>query len=193
MSGFVEEAPGVVRFRLYEPAECDSILAFLGRSDGWNEATFRELKHDGTYASRRQPELRSGRVLALDALAELRREFDCRMEAVVKPLVTRVWGVRLAEHSGTQVVQYRAGERYRAHADAGLDLDQRYFTVLCYLNDDFAGGHTGFPSLGYTAAPCRGTAILFPSRYFHSAEPVIAGEKLVIVSWITGPAQIRWI
>ena len=193
MSDFVEEAPGVIGFHLYEAVECNSIVAVLRRNAGWHEATLREQRHEGSFESRLQPELRSGRVLALDLAPELDCDFARRMSATVRPLVARVWGVDLPEHRGTQAVHYGAGEGYRAHFDAGLDLEDRYFTVLCYLNDDFEGGHTGFPGLGYTAAPCRGKAILFPSRYFHSAEPVVAGEKLVIVSWITGPVPIRWI
>jgi predicted 2-oxoglutarate/Fe(II)-dependent dioxygenase YbiX len=63
----------------------------------------------------------------------------------------------------------------------------RYYSLVCYLNDDFEGGSTRFPALDYAVKPQCGKAILFPSRYLHGGEPVISGQKYILISWITGP------
>jgi len=90
-------------------------------------------------------------------------------------------------------VRYEPGNYYAAHTDTGMNLLDRYFTVLCYLNDDFEGGQTSFPTLLYSAAPRRGKAVVFPSTYVHRADPVTRGEKYVIVSWMMGAPPSRWL
>ncbi len=119
--------------------------------------------------------------------------FDEKIRTIVKPVINEFWGVQLKDYSGTQAVRYRPGGRYSAHQDAAMDLEDRYFTVICYLNHDFQGGQTSFPYLSYAAVPKTGKAIVFPSKYFHCGEPLIAGVKYVIVSWIMGPVPVRWI
>jgi predicted 2-oxoglutarate/Fe(II)-dependent dioxygenase YbiX len=100
--------------------------------------------------------------------------------------------VKLVETCGTQIIRYRKGGRYVAHTDAGVDYAERYFSVVCYLNDDFTGGLTSFPSLEYSTRPQTGKAIIFPSRYFHCAEPVSSGEKFIFLTWVCGPIPITW-
>ena len=97
------------------------------------------------------------------------------------------------EVSGTQMIRYGKGGHYIPHADAGRDLPERYFTVVCYLNDDSEGGDTSFPALGATVKPKTGQAIVFPARYLHCAEPVTRGEKFVLIAWVCGPVPIDWI
>jgi predicted 2-oxoglutarate/Fe(II)-dependent dioxygenase YbiX len=100
----------------------------------------------------------------------------------------------LSECQGTQLVRYKPGGHYVPHTDAGADeFANRYFTVLCYLNQDFEGGKTSFPSLNYAATPRAGKALIFPATYLHCAEPVVRGEKLILLSWVCGPVPIRWV
>jgi predicted 2-oxoglutarate/Fe(II)-dependent dioxygenase YbiX len=120
-------------------------------------------------------------------------QFDRRVNNVVKPLISQVWNVELTDHSGTQMIRYGEGGHYLPHADAGEDLPDRYFTALLYLNDDFDGGHTSFPSLDAAVKPKTGQAIIFPARYLHCAEPVTRGEKFVLLTWVCGPVPINWI
>ena len=98
-------------------------------------------------------------------------------------------GHNLTTHEGTQLVRYAPGGHYIPHSDVGRLTMNRYYTVLCYLNDDFEGGNTQFPALDYAVRPQSGKAILFPSRYLHGGEPVTRGEKYILVSWITGTPQ----
>ena len=121
------------------------------------------------------------------------RDFSEKLGRLVRPAVKELWRVDLTRHSGTHVVRYEPGNYYAAHTDTGMNLLDRYFTVLCYLNDDFEGGQTSFPTLLYSAAPRCGKAVVFPSTYVHRADPVTRGEKYVIVSWMMGAPPSRWL
>ena len=141
-----------------------------------------------------QPKTRSASILNSSRAEEVYERFDRRINSLIKPLIKQVWQIDLEEHSGTQMIRYGKGGHYVPHSDGGRDdLAERYFTVVCYLNDDFEGGHTSFPSLGAIIRPKTGQAVIFPSRYLHCAEPVTRGEKLVLISWVCGPVPIDWI
>lgn len=193
MVKFTEEARGVFALTLYDGAACSSIVKRLRRTGGWQSAEVREGSEEAGYRSERRPDVRLANVLAPEHAPGVVRDFHARLNRVVKPLIKHVWGARLTKHSGTQIIRYGPGGHYEPHVDAGQDYRERYFTVLCYLNDDYEGGGTGFPSLNHSTAPRRGKAIIFPSLYFHRAEPVVGGEKYVVLSWVNGPSRIEWI
>jgi hypothetical protein len=193
MIDYREEAEGVIAVPLCEVSTCQSILAYVRGLDDWQSATVRVQSIEGVYDSVGQTEVRAASILSPPHLSEIFPEFDERMEATIKPLIKQFWGVDLTEHTGTQLVRYIPGGRYLAHKDAGMDFEDRYFTVVCYLNDEFEGGTTWFPHLGYRSIPQSGKTILFPANYLHSAEAVLKGEKYVVVSWVLGPVPIKWI
>lgn len=193
MVQFTEEAHGVFALKLYDHAACSSIMKLLRRTAGWQGAEVREGSEAAGYRSESRPAVRLAYVLAPGYAPGIVRNFHARLNGVVKPLIEHVWGTHLTKHSGTQIIRYGPGGHYEAHVDAGQDYQNRYFTVLCYLNDNYEGGGTGFPSLNHSTAPCRGKAIVFPSLYFHRAEPVTKGKKYVLLSWIEGPPRIEWI
>jgi prolyl 4-hydroxylase len=109
---------------------------------------------------------------------------------------------RLASISGTdvrqgeplEVLRYRVGQQYHPHLDsvAGLD-NQRQFTVLVYLTDDFEGGETHFPRLDLLVKAKRGDALLFRNcddagqpinDTLHAGLPVTKGVKVIASRWI---------
>lgn len=193
MIPYTEEAHGVFATRLYERGECREIHERLVALDGWAEARVRGKSGGGAYASFKKPVVRSAGILDSEQAADVYGGFHARMDAVIKPLVRQVWRANLRRHSRAQILRYTPGGHYAPHQDCGLDLNERYFTVVCYLNDDFEGGSTSFPSLGHTVAPRAGKAVFFPSQYVHCSEPVVSGVKFVIVSWVLGPAPVEWL
>jgi predicted 2-oxoglutarate/Fe(II)-dependent dioxygenase YbiX len=190
---YTEEAHGVFALPLLSPSQADATVAHARRLRRWATAQVRTETDDGRFDSDTDTVIRTASILESPRAGEVSRQFERRLNSRVKPLVKHLWGIELERHEEPQVVRYRSGGHYHAHTDADQDLAFRYFTVICYLNDDFQGGGTSFPSLRYVTAPRRGRAIVFPSRYIHSAEPVVAGEKYVCVSWLLGPAPARWI
>jgi hypothetical protein len=193
MIGFTEEARGIFACQLFEADFCRSVVDYLKKIDGWVAAQVLQEDELGGAASATMPDVRAASILSSFHAPGLYRDFDGQIDGVIKPFIRQVWRTDLAGHAGTQIIRYAPGGHYRPHKDAGRLMKERYFTVLCYLNGDFEGGQTQFPSLGYSAAPQAGKAILFPATYIHCAEPVIAGEKYVILTWIIGPVPIDWI
>jgi hypothetical protein len=193
MVKFKEEAAGILKLPLYERLACEVMLRQMRTHDGWEEATVRVEADEGVYDSVSQPDVRSASILYLGFFSEVMASFDEKIRTTIKPLIKNFWSVNLTEYGGTQLVRYTPGGWYETHQDAGADFEDRYFTVICYLNDNFSGGRTQFPYLSHAALPEAGKAIVFPSTYFHRAEPVLEGEKYVVVSWILGPVPIKWI
>jgi hypothetical protein len=192
MSGFVEEIKGVVSVQLYDRASCASIIKYANDNNGWAEATIGEEQGD-TYESAVRVEYRSADAYSPPYKSWIRKDFDAKAKNVIKPLVKQVWRADFKEHTDTHLVRYSPGGFYVAHADAGLDVSDRYFTVLCYLNENFKGGQTSFPLLDFEVTPLTGKAIIFPATYIHRAEPVLKGQKYILVSWLTRSDPIRWI
>jgi predicted 2-oxoglutarate/Fe(II)-dependent dioxygenase YbiX len=188
---FVENIAGVFSVPLYDSASCDAIIKYA-RSRDWSAASVGE-ERNGTHRSAVKSEYRVAQSFSPSQRSKIKREFDRKLNSLIKPFVRRVWRVNLSEHSGTHIVRYSPGGFYVTHADAGLDLMNRYFTVLCYLNEDFEGGQTSFPSLAWRITPKTGTAVIFPSTYLHRGEPVLTGQKYILVSWLTGEYPIRFL
>lgn len=186
---FTKEAGDIISLSLFQPRLCRAMIEGVRKHEGWATAKVSRRGEDGEMRSIVDPESRLASVLYSEHLTGLRRKFDRKMNETLKPLVEQLWGHKLTEHEGTQLVHYVPGGHYRAHSDVGRMTRNRYYTVLCYLNDGFEGGGTRFPSLDYRVTPRCGKAILFPSGYLHGGEPVTSGEKYVLVSWITGPVR----
>ena len=193
MTEYRRESQGLISICLHEPAECQRMVERLRRLDGWTPAEVRDVAADGRSKSLTEPEVRSTQILLPEQAADIYQPFEVALDTKVKPLVKEVWQIDLADHFGTQILRYGPADHYVPHQDTGRSFESRYFSVVCYLNDDFLGGETSFPGLGYTAKPVTGKAIVFPSHYLHGSVPVIRGEKFVIVSWLCGPVPIKWI
>ena len=61
----------------------------------------------------------------------------------------------------------------------------RVFTSIVYLNSNFTGGETTFPSKMIDVAPAAGKLVAFPcSRdYIHGVRPIKNGPRVAIPSW----------
>jgi predicted 2-oxoglutarate/Fe(II)-dependent dioxygenase YbiX len=193
MALYTREAHGVFAMPLYTSQRCSALTARVRRARQWSDAEI--VRHDhGAVQSIPDPAARAARILQGVLAAGIERDFEEKIHTVVRPLIKRIWDVNLSECQGTQLVRYKPGGHYVPHTDAGADeFANRYFTVLCYLNQDFEGGKTSFPSLNYAATPESGKAIIFPATFLHCAEPVVRGEKLILLSWVCGPVPIRWV
>lgn len=109
---------------------------------------------------------------------------------------------RIAASSGTDVhnaealyvMRYTPGQEYRPHLDALPGLkNQREWTAIAYLNDEFDGGATVFPELDISVRLGVGDLLLFRNsgadgepdlRMRHAGEPVTSGEKWIATRWI---------
>ena len=104
----------------------------------------------------------------------------------------------------SQVLHYAPGQEFKPHHDyfdpaaEGFQQEiaergQRVATFLIFLNDEFTGGETRFPTLGFNYRGRIGDAIAFASvdpdgqpnpRTLHAGLPPTSGEKWIFSQWI---------
>jgi prolyl 4-hydroxylase len=122
------------------------------------------------------------------------------LDLVTLPLLQRIaamTGLPITGTEPTSVLHYAVGEEYQPHYDfldpasPGFAAQiasngQRYATALIYLSDDFEGGETDFPKLGFRFKGRKGDALLFRNvdtsgnpnrRTLHAGLSPTLGEK----------------
>jgi prolyl 4-hydroxylase len=103
------------------------------------------------------------------------------------------------------VLHYAPGEEIREHydfVDPNISEDypaeiarngQRIVTFIIYLNDDYDGGETAFPKLGFEHKGRRGGGIYFVNalpdlspdmRMVHAGRPTTRGEKWIVTQFV---------
>lgn len=93
-----------------------------------------------------------------------------------------------------QILRYSEGGKYNQHADADhwlpdtktwVRTQDRDYSVLLYLNEEYEGGELHFPNQNFKFKPKAGMLAAFPSghKYLHAALPTLSGLRYVIVSW----------
>lgn len=111
----------------------------------------------------------------------------------------------------TKLLHYEPGQQFALHADF-LQVStpemaqevalrgQRAATLLVYLNEDFEGGETDFPRIGYRYKGRRGDALLFSNLdpagepdydTVHAGLPPSSGEKWLLSQWIRTRPVVR--
>jgi hypothetical protein len=182
------EADGVFRLRLFEPGACVRIQQGLIDAAPWRPCRI-QLAGSSVGVS---TEIRSAEEIAPAAVGQAAVEIRRALSVAVVPLAEQLarGALTLSELS---LCRYRVGGFYRVHRDVSLELPQRIFTAVLYLNDVAGGGGTDFPDLPYTAQPLAGTVLLFPSVYRHASLPIVAGEKYVAVSWLETSGPSPWL
>lgn len=193
VNSIVEEVAGIYSMTLFSPEECKQFIAEAENADQWELAKVHGGHENGNVQWVADKETRNAYMMSLSTLPSILEQFDKKVHECILPLIANKWRVHLGQHAGAQIIRYTPGGHYVAHIDSGTDLDDRHFSVVCYLNDDLAGGTTSFPTISYATTPQCGKAIIFPSEYLHQANPVISGSKYVIVTWIVGPIPVSWI
>jgi prolyl 4-hydroxylase len=117
--------------------------------------------------------------------------------------ISQVVNIPAKNAESLQVLHYGKGGKYDPHYDACEEKEKgfcdrmniggpRISTVIIYLNDDYSGGGTHFPQIGYTVKPQKGKAVLFHNvdadfkiipEALHGGQPVLDGEKWIANKW----------
>lgn len=93
-----------------------------------------------------------------------------------------------------QVLKYTPGGFYKPHQDClENDKNQRMYTCIIALTDDYEGGATVFPNLNKKYKMSKGDVLFFNTlndwgyitpRALHGGEPVTKGEKWICNVWV---------
>ena len=127
-------------------------------------------------------------------LGELGPDVVKTVTLAYRDAVIPFFGAQLDTFSAPSVLKYSPGGKYEAHSDSeywNRDMGKwiksiaRDYSLLLYVNDDYEGGSLYFPNFEMRLRPESGMLVAFPSdhRYLHAAEPLLSGERFVIVSW----------
>lgn len=100
-----------------------------------------------------------------------------------------------------QFQRYNETQEYQPHYDylntpnnrGRLISNDRVASMIVYLNDDFEGGETSFPSLDLKVPPKKGSVLYFRYDYtlpqvneltLHAGMPVTKGTKYIATCWV---------
>ena len=127
-----------------------------------------------------RPEIRNNDRVSFED-AELAAELLARVRGEVPEVLA---GMRLVgANERLRCYRYGPGQRFARHFDGAFvrdEAEQSLVSFLVYLNEDFEGGETVFPTLGRTVVPRTGMALLFQHRVLHEGAEVTRGVKYVL-------------
>lgn len=192
VSRVVRERPRVVVIeRFMSAAECRWLIQ-RGRPGLSRAMVYRGSSQAHTADTRTNTEV-AFTILNADVVLNLIRE---RMSSVTR--------APTAFFEIAKMLHYEPGQQFALHADF-LQLNtpqlvqevqvrgQRAATFLVYLNDDYAGGETDFPRIGFRFKGNSGDALLFSNvdaagapdyDTVHAGLPPTHGEKWLLSQWI---------
>ena len=118
----------------------------------------------------------------------------------IKKQISETLGLELIKGEALQGQLYEPGQYFKPHNDffSGPAYDMhckasgnRTHTLMIYLNDDYKGGGTHFPTLQKTVEPETGKALWWynmkdgkvQDQYLHEGVTVDEGKKYVVTSW----------
>ena len=130
--------------------------------------------------------------------------------SLAEDLIVQTINRTIAKASGTEpgwgepltVLRYSPGQQYHPHFDIfGVDQQARRLkTALIWLNDQFVGGETHFPTLKLKVRGAVGDMIVFDNatsdgnrddRMLHAGLPVTSGIKWMASRWIRGADYLK--
>jgi len=192
---FIEEAPMVYVGDLIDEAACQNILTEFAEEARWIQAQVTTY----TETDNGQGSIKS--IIDLDRRLARRIHF-CDLDMQSKPhthaalsvikkevatFVERELGFRTSDFGDEEIVRYPVGGKFVPHSDANKLKAYRALSIVLYLNDDYEGGKTSFPLLNYACSPKAGRVLVFNSQLLHAGDPVLSGEKFIIVLWAFYP------
>ena len=138
-----------------------------------------------------------------------RTSYSCyfkQSDPIITKIETRlnnVMGIPSSYAESMQGQRYLVGQQFKPHCDFfHTDQDywekernsggQRTWTAMIFLNEPEQGGHTDFPTLGFSIKPQVGMLLMWNNMKLdgtenhatlHAGMPVVEGVKYVITKW----------
>ena len=147
-------------------------------SDSWEPAGIAKSRYSNTSTLK---DIRDSDLKVLDF--ELQELLKKEVDPLIQKYANKM-GINISFSEGWQLVRYRSGQFFAEHVDKTEEFPRKVSAVL-YLNEDYEGGTITFTKLNHSFKPKENTLFIFPSSedFMHSADPVISGEKYVIVGF----------
>ena len=130
--------------------------------------------------------------------------FSNELTDKIQNLIAFESGIPVVNQEKISIIKYNRGGEYKTHHDffhPNTDYydsevsrgGQRTQTFLFYLNDDYHGGQTDFPTKKIMVTPKKGRVLVWKNlkddgspdyESLHAGLPVLAGIKWIAVVWI---------
>lgn len=170
--------------------QCEELVSFLTKQP----ATDALVKHVDRYSGGVKEHVDQQRITKAIELGDMLETAIKYTVMAFRDFAVPYFSADLDKFEEPTALKYEKGGKFDAHADSEHWSDQenrwirsqnRDYSILLYLNQGFTGGDISFPNLNITIAPKRGMLVTFPSdhRFMHAAEPLLSGERYVLVSW----------
>jgi hypothetical protein len=90
-------------------------------------------------------------------------------------------GIEIGKLAPLSISKYKPGASMGKHTDSNGSEGPQTISVVCYLNDNYEGGHIRFEDQDITIKPRAGSIVIFPSKppFFHQSMPVASGYKYI--------------
>ena len=129
---------------------------------------------------------------------------DLKAFRKIREVIAQKTGLPIENQEPMSLIKYEVGGQFKPHHDAfhpNTDYyegtmrqgGQRVKTCLIYLNENFEGGQTEFPRMGYKVQPKTGLMIIWdntdPNKNIimeseHAGLPITKGVKYLVSIWI---------
>ena len=170
--------------------KCDELVRFLSKQPSKDA----KVQHVGPKSGTQEERLSQQRITKHVETGAMRQTTIDLIVLAFRDVVTPYFKARIETLEEPFALKYAPGGKFGLHADsehwsAGkkrwVRSHDRDYSVLLYLNDGYEGGAISFPNFKLRIQPKRGMLLTFPSdhRFIHEAEPLISGERYVLVSW----------
>jgi len=180
----------VIKHNAIPAKKCNEIVAYLKNQDKFWLTTYVKTNILGQTKSVNDP----SRVAQWIKKGKWSKKIDRIVQQGFTEIIKDRRNQTLLWYEDPTVLFYTAGGLYVPHVDCGNfnsttgcweKLIDRDYSILFYLSDDFEGGNIHFNLFKFSYKPKKGDMIFFPSdsRYIHTAEPVLSGNRYAIVSW----------
>jgi len=122
----------------------------------------------------------------------------------IKNIVYNEIGIPIQNYENIHIVKYEIGGEYKEHHDffppntdyyksTTGNSGQRTHSILFYLNDNFTGGETNFPTKKIKVTPRTGRMLVWQNMHengeldyesLHAGLPVESGTKYIAIVWV---------
>jgi predicted 2-oxoglutarate/Fe(II)-dependent dioxygenase YbiX len=181
-------APLLVLPGVFAPDECAMLIAHYRASTP--EGSGYVLKApDGKYQHIDDPNRKVRSDVILAAESELFAAVMERLRRRVFVPMRRCFMFETVALERILLARYGAdtGGHFRKHRDFGDQASHREFGLTVNLNEDFQGGTLAFPEFpGEIHKPPPGAALVYSGALTHQVEPVTAGERFCLLSFMMG-------
>ncbi len=195
--------PGVLILENFVPKEfCESMCRYADEMIG---KKLKVVDNENSTKDKVATKESSGRIteyVSIDGIAG--ETLSVFLDIYTRRLAPFYNNVKFEWFERPQILRYLPGGKYDPHADSEhmnketkqwTRAQDRDYSVLLYLNEEFEGGMLNFVDFKYKIRPTTGMLVGFPSdrRYLHAAEPTISGKRYVMVSWgaILGTPRVK--